>query len=156
MRVWCSVAKTNKCKCAIARAIWCRIHRNRCTATWQAWNVWTTITNHYRWWLHRGRPAKKASFATVCRRARKSTSPLSTTHAISKPTQSHTISHISFHSIRVHSIYGHPRPISMVKIGLSALPSERYKRNVIRGKLDLVGEHFINCIPIDPRTNNME
>lgn len=43
----------------------------------------------------------------------------------------------------------------MVKIGLSALPSERYKRNVIRGKLDLVGEHFINCIPIDPRINEL-
>lgn len=30
----------------------------------------------------------------------------------------------------------------MVKIALTSLPTERYKRNVIRGKLDLVGKHF--------------
>lgn len=91
---WCSVAKTNKCKCATARAIWCRIRRNQCTATWRAWNVWIPITNHCRWWLHRGRPARKASFATVCHRARKSISPLSMTYATSKQTKSRTISHI--------------------------------------------------------------
>lgn len=37
-----------------------------------------------------------------------------------------------------HSIYGHSNPLSMVTIGLASLPTERYKRNVIRGKLDLV------------------
>lgn len=34
----------------------------------------------------------------------------------------------------------------MVEIRLLALPSERYKRNVIRGKLDLVGEHSIEIV----------
>ncbi|XP_037903312.1 sodium channel protein Nach [Hermetia illucens] len=41
------------------------------------------------------------------------------------------------HDIR-DNIYGHQRPISKVEIGLVALPTERYKRNVVRGKLDLV------------------
>lgn len=36
------------------------------------------------------------------------------------------------------SIYGHSSPLSMVTIELASLPTERYKRNVIRGKLDLV------------------
>lgn len=32
------------------------------------------------------------------------------------------------------------RPVAAVKIALAALPTERYKRNVVRGTLDLVGE----------------
>lgn len=36
------------------------------------------------------------------------------------------------------SIYGQSSPLSMVTIGLASLPTERYKRNVIRGTLDLV------------------
>lgn len=39
------------------------------------------------------------------------------------------------------SIYGHSSPLSMVTIALASLPTERYKRNVIRGKLDLVSFH---------------
>lgn len=42
----------------------------------------------------------------------------------------------------VFSIFGSSQPISKVQIGLAALPTERYKRNVIRGKLDLVGKQF--------------
>lgn len=41
--------------------------------------------------------------------------------------------------IYLSSIEETENPISTVTIGLSALPTERYKRNVIRGKLDLVG-----------------
>lgn len=33
-----------------------------------------------------------------------------------------------------------PRAKATVQIGLVALPTERYKRNVVRGTLDLVGE----------------
>lgn len=40
------------------------------------------------------------------------------------------------------SIFGSSQPISKVKIGLATLPTERYKRNVIRGKLELVGKRF--------------
>ncbi|XP_055386262.1 sodium channel protein Nach [Condylostylus longicornis] len=36
------------------------------------------------------------------------------------------------------NLYGHEKPISFVEIGLVDLPTERYKRNVVRGKLDLV------------------
>ncbi|GAB0089204.1 sodium channel protein Nach [Sergentomyia squamirostris] len=34
------------------------------------------------------------------------------------------------------------RAVAQVEIELSALPTERYKRNVVRGRLDLVGEVF--------------
>lgn len=44
----------------------------------------------------------------------------------------------------IYSIFGNQHPVSIVEIGLSALPTERYKRNVVRGKLDLVGK--INMI----------
>lgn len=37
------------------------------------------------------------------------------------------------------SINGHQRSLSIVEIGLAGLPTERYKRNVVRGTLDLVG-----------------
>lgn len=37
------------------------------------------------------------------------------------------------------SILEHQRPMSTVEIGLIDLPTEKYKRNVVRGKLDLVG-----------------
>lgn len=40
------------------------------------------------------------------------------------------------------SIITHHRPVSEITIALSALPTERYKRNVIRGKLDLVGKNI--------------
>lgn len=40
--------------------------------------------------------------------------------------------------INFFSIYGQSSPLSMVTIGLASLPTERYKRNVIRGTLDLV------------------
>lgn len=33
-------------------------------------------------------------------------------------------------------------PLSKVEIGLIDLPTERYKRNTVRGKLDLVGKCF--------------
>ncbi|XP_055858498.1 sodium channel protein Nach isoform X2 [Episyrphus balteatus] len=36
------------------------------------------------------------------------------------------------------NIYGHQNPISKVQISLMELPTERYKRIVVRGKLDLV------------------
>lgn len=36
------------------------------------------------------------------------------------------------------SIYGQSGQLSIVTIGLASLPTERYKRNVIRGTLDLV------------------
>lgn len=42
------------------------------------------------------------------------------------------------HSL-IFSINGYQRSLSVVEIGLAALPTERYKRNVIRGTLDLVG-----------------
>lgn len=38
------------------------------------------------------------------------------------------------------SILEHQRPMSVVEIGLINLPTEKYKRNVVRGKLDLVGK----------------
>lgn len=38
------------------------------------------------------------------------------------------------------SIYGDAKPMSLVTLRLDSLPTERYKRNVIRGKLDLVGK----------------
>lgn len=41
------------------------------------------------------------------------------------------------------SIYGHQVPLSKVEIGLIDLPTERYKRNTVRGKLDLVGECYL-------------
>lgn len=31
-------------------------------------------------------------------------------------------------------------PYSIIEVSLASLPTERYKRNVVRGKLDLVGE----------------
>lgn len=31
-------------------------------------------------------------------------------------------------------------PYSIIELALANLPTERYKRNVVRGKLDLVGE----------------
>lgn len=44
---------------------------------------------------------------------------------------------------------GHQTLLSVVEIGLIDLPTERYKRNVVRGKLDLVGE-FIECFLVFP------
>ncbi|XP_037031361.1 sodium channel protein Nach [Bradysia coprophila] len=37
-----------------------------------------------------------------------------------------------------NNIMEHQRPMSLVEIGLINLPTEKYKRNVVRGKLDLV------------------
>lgn len=34
--------------------------------------------------------------------------------------------------------------MSVVEIGLINLPTEKYKRNVVRGKLDLVGKFNLN------------
>lgn len=42
------------------------------------------------------------------------------------------------HLCFVCSIYGQSGPLSVITIGLASLPTERYKRNVIRGTLDLV------------------
>lgn len=38
------------------------------------------------------------------------------------------------------SIFNPEKRYSTIEIELSALPTERYKRNVVRGRLDLVGE----------------
>lgn len=38
------------------------------------------------------------------------------------------------------SIFDSDRRYSTIEIQLSALPTERYKRNVVRGRLDLVGK----------------
>lgn len=50
------------------------------------------------------------------------------------------------------SISGHQLSLANVEIGLYSLPTERYKRNVVRGTLDLVGE----CIMVKllNKTNN--
>lgn len=40
------------------------------------------------------------------------------------------------------SIYNQ-NPVSKVEIALVELPTERYKRNVVRGKLDLVGKIYL-------------
>lgn len=38
------------------------------------------------------------------------------------------------------NIYGQQTPVSKIEVGLIELPTERYKRNLVRGKLDLVGK----------------
>jgi len=35
---------------------------------------------------------------------------------------------------------GSQNPVSRIEVGLIELPTERYKRNLVRGKLDLVGK----------------
>lgn len=42
--------------------------------------------------------------------------------------------------IKNYRLYDYDKTFSTVEISLAALPSERYKRNVVRGKLDLVGK----------------
>lgn len=44
--------------------------------------------------------------------------------------------------IKCFSIYNQ-NPVSKVEIALVELPTERYKRNVVRGKLDLVGKIYL-------------
>ena len=39
----------------------------------------------------------------------------------------------------IFSIYDQQVPLSKIEISLIELPTERYKRNLVRGKLDLVG-----------------
>lgn len=38
------------------------------------------------------------------------------------------------------NIYGYQNPVSKIEVALIELPTERYKRNLVRGKLDLVGK----------------
>lgn len=42
------------------------------------------------------------------------------------------------------SISGHQMSLANVEIGLFSLPTERYKRNVVRGTLDLVGKYLLS------------
>lgn len=37
-------------------------------------------------------------------------------------------------------------PYSIIEVSLASLPTERYKRNVVRGKLDLVGEWMFQLL----------
>lgn len=46
------------------------------------------------------------------------------------------------------------RPMSVVDIGLINLPTEKYKRNVVRGKLDLVGKCFLFASTSKPNYNS--
>lgn len=42
----------------------------------------------------------------------------------------------------IFRLYDYDKTFSTVEIALASLPTERYKRNVIRGKLDLVGKFY--------------
>jgi hypothetical protein len=44
------------------------------------------------------------------------------------------------HESRKNILNGGPKPYSYIDVSLGYLPNERYKRNVVRGHFDLVGE----------------
>lgn len=41
------------------------------------------------------------------------------------------------------NIYRQQTSVSKIEVGLIELPTERYKRNLVRGRLDLVGKYTI-------------
>ena len=47
---------------------------------------------------------------------------------------------LMIHETRDNIYSGATEPFSTIEVTLASLPTERYKRNVVRGKLDLVGE----------------
>jgi acid-sensing ion channel, other len=47
---------------------------------------------------------------------------------------------LMIHETRDNIYSGAVDPFSVIEVTLANLPTERYKRNVVRGKLDLVGE----------------
>lgn len=49
---------------------------------------------------------------------------------------------LMIHETRDNIFDANSDPFSIVEIALANLPSERYKRNVVRGKLDLVGKQI--------------
>ena len=50
---------------------------------------------------------------------------------------------IMVHETRDNIFDANVDPYSLLEVSLASLPTERYKRNVVRGKLDLVGEEEI-------------
>lgn len=47
---------------------------------------------------------------------------------------------LMIHETRDNIYSGAADPFSVIEVSLASLPTERYKRNVVRGKLDLVGK----------------
>lgn len=51
---------------------------------------------------------------------------------------------LMIHETRDNIYSGAVEPFSIIEVSLANLPTERYKRNVVRGKLDLVGKNTRN------------
>ena len=47
---------------------------------------------------------------------------------------------LMIHEARDNIYSGSNEPYSLIEVSLANLPNERFKRNVVRGKLDLVGK----------------